>query len=104
MLTLLKAVTAKFPRADLRIIVTSYFPILSPSEPFKVPLLLAAHGVAFSPLAPANVVFDKIVAQSVQFWKESTACLNTAIQRCGDRRRERSRFVLRKGCSIRIAA
>jgi lysophospholipase L1-like esterase len=85
MLTLLKEVTDKFRRSDLRIVVTSYFPILSSkSEPFKVPLLLAVHGIAMSPFATQKTVFDKIVAQCQQFYTDSTAALKKAIQRCAD--------------------
>jgi hypothetical protein len=87
MLTLLKAVTKKFTRSALRIVVTSYFPILSPkSEPFKVPLFLAIHGVGFTPLASQSIVFDKIVAQCLQFWKDSSASLKIAITNAGDSR------------------
>jgi hypothetical protein len=52
-------------------------------------LLLATHGIALPPFAPAQTVFDKIVAQCMQFWKDSTVCLKTAIKNCGD---ERVRF------------
>jgi hypothetical protein len=85
MLTVLRTLTTKFTRVDTRIIVTSYFPILSPkSNPFKVPQLLTVHGIAFSPLATHGAVFDKLVTQCMQFWTESTAALTTAIAGCGD--------------------
>jgi len=87
MLTLLKAVSATFTRANLPIVVTSYFPILSPlSDPFMMSIFLAVQGIALSPIAPAGPIVGKIVAQCLQFWRDSATSLAAAVNECGDPR------------------
>src|SRR5947207_5108503 len=87
MLTLLKTTTQRFTSPESRFVVTGYFPVLSrESGPFRVPLMLAVNGVSFAPFASHEVVFDKIVALSLQFWKEATDCLQRAVRDCGDAR------------------
>jgi hypothetical protein len=87
MITVLESVITKFPSNRIQIAVTSYFPILSSlSEPELVPNLLAVHGLDFSPLASEEGVFNKIVAQCQQFWRDSSAALVAAITQVGDQR------------------
>jgi len=87
MLTLLDNITQRFFGQDLPIVVTGYYPIVSPkTDPVKTPRVLAAYGVSFSPLAGSATVFDKIVALSMQFWQDSTEQLMNAVHDCGDSR------------------
>jgi hypothetical protein len=61
MRSLLEIVLARFPNPATRIVVTPYYPILSPlSRPFGVPFLLANEGLTLppglDPLAGTNIV------------------------------------------------
>lgn len=80
MRALLEIVLARFTNPAARVIVTTYYPILSPlSRPFGVPFLLANEGLALpsgiDPLAGTNIV----VAKCMQFWQESTVALADAV-------------------------
>jgi lysophospholipase L1-like esterase len=80
MRSLLEIVLARFPNPATRIVVTPYYPILSPlSRPFGVPFLLANEGLTLppglDPLAGTNIV----VAKCMQFWQDSTAALTEAV-------------------------
>jgi lysophospholipase L1-like esterase len=87
MLALLQTATQRFTSPESRFVVSGYYPILSgESAPFRVPLLLATHGVSFTPFMRQETVFDKIVALSLQFWHESTDGLQRAVRDCGDAR------------------
>ncbi|PYR66586.1 MAG: hypothetical protein DMF87_19360 [Acidobacteria bacterium] len=87
MLALLQAATQRFTSPESRLVVTGYYPILShESAPVRAPLLLATHGVSFTPFMHPDMVFEKVVALCLQFWKESTGCLRRAVSDCGDAR------------------
>jgi lysophospholipase L1-like esterase len=87
MLALLTSTTQLFTSPTTKIVVTAYFPFLSSdSNPLRAPLLLAAHGVAPAPFAFHDIVFDKLVKLSMQFWNESTDALRRAVKDCGDSR------------------
>jgi len=80
MRALLELVLARFGNPATRVIVTTYYPILSPvSRPFGVPFLLANEGLTLpsgiDPLAGTNIV----VAKCMQFWQESTTALADAV-------------------------
>ncbi len=82
MLTLLREVVRRFP-TTAPIIVTSYYPILSPrSHPFRIPFLLQTFGVGMPFFVDQNLVFKKIVALCMQFWSESGVELQRAVQDC----------------------
>lgn len=82
MQTVLLQVLAKFPRAD-RIIVTSYYPILSPdSRPLRVPFLLQTYGVGVPFFVDSQAVLTKTVALCMQFWTESSLHLQRAVMAC----------------------
>lgn len=82
MLTALMQVAVKFPKTD-RIIVTSYYPVLSPeSEPFRIPFLLQTYGVGMPFFLDQSLVFRKIVALCMQFWTESSVRLQQAVTAC----------------------
>lgn len=79
---LLEAALARFPHAATRLVVTSYYPILSRrSTPFRIPRLLLIHGVQPTPpqFVPAETFFEVIVLRCLQFWNESTDCLRRAV-------------------------
>src|SRR5207244_4565202 len=62
MLTVLMQIAVKFPKAD-RIIVTSYYPILSPeSNPFRIPFLLQTYGVGMPFFVIQKAVYERIIA------------------------------------------
>jgi hypothetical protein len=82
MRVLLQATRARFPHASTRIVVTSYYPILGPlSTPFRIPRVLIMNGIHPMPeLAAAPGFFDLIVERCQIFWRESTACLQRAVE------------------------
>lgn len=78
---LLEETVQMFPMPSTRIIVTSYYPILSElSNPLRVPQLLEFQGV-FAPLdfATAPAVQNPVVQHCLRFWRESTASLIDAV-------------------------
>jgi hypothetical protein len=82
MMFLLGQVSAKFTSATTRIIVTSYFPILSAkSDPLRLPKLLSLHGIDIDPLVTAigGFVFNKILRQCQMFFDRSNASLLAAV-------------------------
>ena len=82
MLTVLMQIAVKFPKTD-RIIVTSYYPVLSPeSQPFRIPFLLQTYGVGMPFFMNQDLVFRKIVALCMQFWTESSVRLQHAAAAC----------------------
>jgi GDSL-like Lipase/Acylhydrolase family len=89
--TLVKAVLAKFPDAVTRIVVTGYFPIFSPKSDFdQVPYLLAARGIAPPPMLDSSVERKAFTLRSVDlamlFWQESRAQLARAVASVGSNR------------------
>ncbi len=73
---LLATIAARFDNPATRIVVTTYYPVLSPrSKPFGIPFLLAHEGLAMpaglEPLAGSNIV----VTKCMQFWRESTQAI-----------------------------
>ncbi|MFL6275935.1 MAG: SGNH/GDSL hydrolase family protein [Blastocatellia bacterium] len=82
MKTLLENVAAKFSKPSARIIVTSYYPILSHQT--HVPLIeafLAMQGLALPPFLDLldGLVFAKIIANCEQFYTQSNHFLQRAI-------------------------
>lgn len=82
MRVLLTEVVEQFNAPQTRIVVTSYYPILShDSKPFGVPLLLESEGL-FVPPAALNLPAagqNPIVERCLQFWRESTQYLEEAV-------------------------
>jgi hypothetical protein len=82
MLTLLGQVTAKFTNPATRIVVPSYFPILSrESDPIRLPHFLGLYGVQLTPLLTnlGDIVFDKIFDHCRMSNEKSGACLGKAV-------------------------
>lgn len=82
MRVLLGDVVARFPAATTRIVVTGYYPILSHrSKPFGIPLLLEHEGIFILPSVTGAAITDKnpVVEHCLQFWQESTRCLQDAV-------------------------
>ncbi|HJQ27500.1 MAG TPA: SGNH/GDSL hydrolase family protein [Blastocatellia bacterium] len=82
MKTLLEAVVATFTKPSARIIVTSYYPILSHQT--QLPLVgafLAVHGLALPSFLDVldGLVFAKIIANCEQFYVQSNHFLQRAI-------------------------
>ena len=83
---LLTQVKARFSHPDTKIVVSSYFPILSPQSHFDlVPALMEFMGVPLpqiiqvDPFGGFNPIVAKIVSQSLQFWRESSQRLTEAV-------------------------
>jgi hypothetical protein len=82
MRVLLTHTLASFPSPTTRVVVTSYYPILSRrSTTFRIPRVLVIHGVQSQPpqLVSSHAFFDAIVGRCLQFWRESTDCLRRAV-------------------------
>lgn len=78
MKNLLTAVAVKFTKA--RIVVTSYYPILSTdSDPLQVPKLLLLHGLALPNFVDAVPIVSKIISLCLQFWHDSQMWLGRAV-------------------------
>lgn len=82
MKTLLEQVLAKFTKPAAKIVVTSYFPILSIKSSLPLlPFMLAVHGVTVPPvfdLSGLNLLV-KIAANCEQFWTQSSLMFMRAI-------------------------
>lgn len=83
---LLTQVKARFSHPDTKIVVTSYFPILSSASHLDLLLpLLEFMGVPlprfirFDPLTKSDPVVAKIISLSMQFWRESSLRLGEAV-------------------------
>ncbi len=77
---LLTAVVAKFPNPATRIVVTSYYPILSgDSDPLRIPHLLSVRGVPLPEFLDADPLVRKIVSLCLQFWHDSEMWLGRAV-------------------------
>jgi hypothetical protein len=83
---LLTQVKSRFSRPDTKIVVTSYFPILTSASRLDfvppmlefmgapLPSLMSAHAFGFE-----NPIIQKILSLCVQFWHESTQALAKAV-------------------------
>jgi hypothetical protein len=83
---LLTQVKARFSNPNTKIVVSSYFPILSSSSRLAlIPQMVEVLGTPLPQfldlgvLGQANPVVDKIVALSIQFWKQSTQWLQKSV-------------------------
>lgn len=77
---LLAAVVAKFPNPNTKIVVTSYFPILSTdSELLRIPPLLQIHGIALPTQLYSDPVIKKIISLCLQFWNDSKMYMGQAV-------------------------
>jgi hypothetical protein len=80
MRVLLDLIVARFDNPATRVIVTPYYPVLSPlSKPFGVPWLLASEGLALPAGADLVAGTNIVVTKCMQFWHESTAALTRAV-------------------------
>lgn len=80
MRALLEAVVHRFDNPATAVVVTPYYPILSPrSQPFGIPRLLAHEGLAVPSELDLTVGTNPLVARCLQFWNESTVCLKRAV-------------------------
>jgi hypothetical protein len=80
MRVLLELILLRFDNPATPVIVTPYYPVLSPlSKPFGVPWLLASEGLALPPGADLVAGTNIVVAKCMQFWHESAAALTRAV-------------------------
>ena len=80
MKTLLTAVAAKFPNPNTRIVVTSYYPIVSNnSDPLRIPHLLSVRGVALPDFLDTAPLVRKTISLCLQFWHDSQMWLGRAV-------------------------
>jgi hypothetical protein len=80
MRVVLEAVVHGFDNPATAVVVTPYYPILSPrSQPFGIPRLLAHQGLAVPRELDLTIGTNPLVARCLQFWNESTVCLKRAI-------------------------
>ncbi|MDP2321081.1 MAG: hypothetical protein Q8O42_17285 [Acidobacteriota bacterium] len=79
MRVLLETICRRFDNPGTRIVLTPYYPILSPlSKPFGIPWLLANEGLALPPNIDLASGTNILVAKCMQFWKESHKHLRQA--------------------------
>jgi hypothetical protein len=83
---LLTQVKARFSNPNTKIVVSSYFPILSSASRFDlVPAMVEFLGTPLPKflnidvLAPGDPVADKIVALCIQFWQQSVQWLQKSV-------------------------
>jgi hypothetical protein len=77
---LLVAVATKFSNPNTKIVVTSYYPILSrDSDPLRVPHLLQLHGIALPDFLDTVPLIQKIFSLCLQFWHDSEMWLGHAV-------------------------
>ncbi|HKD85502.1 MAG TPA: hypothetical protein VKB58_12195 [Terriglobales bacterium] len=80
MKVLLPVVAAKFSNPNTKIVVTSYYPILSTdSDPFRVPHLLQFRGIALPDFLDTAPLIGKIFSLCLQFWHDSEMWLGRAV-------------------------
>ena len=80
MRTLLGIVVRRFDNPATRVIVTPYYPVLSPlSRPFGIPWLLASEGLALPGGVDMVAGTNVVVAKCMQFWRESSLALARAV-------------------------
>ena len=83
---LLTQVKARFSQAATKIVVTSYFPIITSASRFDfVPPVLEMLGaplprlIGADPLGLGNPIADRVIGLCLQFWRESTLALQKAV-------------------------
>ena|SRR2546421_10191792 len=79
---LLGNVVNKFTKPTAKIVVTSYFPIISEqSLPPLVHVFLALYGVSSGMFFPhlADQIVEKVISNSTQFWDESNSMFQQAV-------------------------
>jgi hypothetical protein len=88
MLVLLKKISAKFSKQTCRILVTGYYPILSPlSDPLGVTKLLSLFGIAIPSFVDWDVDFiNPVLERCERFFNDSTQQLARAITDADDQR------------------
>jgi lysophospholipase L1-like esterase len=88
MLNLLQAVSTKFSKPTCRILVTGYYPIISPkSDPFGVATLLGLHGIAMPDFGRNDFdMVNPVVDRCEEFFQSSTEYLMGAIADAHDPR------------------
>ena len=82
MKTLLSEVAAKFANPGTKIVLTSYYPILSRKSAMElIPCFLLLHGIATPPfLLPINdLALGRPVNNCLQFWTESNILFERAV-------------------------
>ena len=80
MKSLLDLVVLRFDNPATRVIVTPYYPVLSPlSKPFGIPWMLASEGLALPGGIDLVAGTNIVVAKCMQFWHESTSALTRAV-------------------------
>ena len=87
MKTLLESIAAKFTKPSARIIVTSYYPVLSHQTHLPlVDAFLAVHGLALPSFLNIldGLVFGKIIANCEQFYAQSNHFLQRAIKQVNE--------------------
>ena len=85
-LTLLQALSARFSHPDCKILLTGYYPILSPSSHIPwIPRLLDFYGIASPSFLDSATVIGEVVRHSMQFWEESAASFEAAVAECNRR-------------------
>ena len=79
MKVLLDTVCQRFDNPATRIVLTPYYPILSPlSKPFGIPWLLANEGLMLPPHIDLDSGTNILVAKCMQFWQQSHLQLRKA--------------------------
>jgi len=83
---LLEQVKARFSNSATKIVVTSYYPVLSPDSQFDLlPAFVEFLGAPIPQFLDPNIfgsgdlITDKIVANCIQFWNQSTQALQKAV-------------------------
>lgn len=87
MRTLLESVIGRFTNPAVKIVVTSYFPMLSAESAFPLaPLFLAMHGVSVGPFFdfPGDSLLDKVVANCSQFYELSNRMFRKAVRKVNE--------------------
>jgi lysophospholipase L1-like esterase len=87
MLILLSKVSAKFTKPTCKILVTGYYTIISDqSDPLGVHRLLSLHGIAAPDFIDEADIIDPVIDRCEEFFKDSTAQLQSAIADANDPR------------------
>jgi lysophospholipase L1-like esterase len=84
MTTLILHAAQRFNKASTRILVTGYYPVLSPQSNLQlIPILLTILGVAIPTIPFASGVLnplDRVIDNFLEFWKASRNALQLAVQ------------------------
>jgi len=80
MKTLLSEVLARFTSSTLRIVVTGYFPILSPqSDQSLFGDLLSIFGLQSQFIVGKDIIAERMTVRCMTFWQQSDAALSRAV-------------------------